>query len=218
MTGSCSCGLLRYQLLRPPIVVHCCHCTSCQRETGSAFALNGFVENENLQMLPPSAPTVPGSIAEPSADLKPALPLPEEWSGPWSSNNNNNAHDDGAAKTIDPIYGAVPSESGCGVRMSTCPRCFICVWCLYGAGSGSVMKAVRIGTLDKAWQIDPDVHIYTRSKRSFISLQDGKPVFEDFYDDRSFYRPDGQERMANMIVAMKKLLAEKKAEKEKEEE
>jgi hypothetical protein len=46
MTGSCDCGGVRYELTREPLVVHCCHCRWCQRESGSAFALNAMVESE----------------------------------------------------------------------------------------------------------------------------------------------------------------------------
>jgi len=31
--------------------VHCCHCTWCQRETGSAFALNALVEATRVELL-----------------------------------------------------------------------------------------------------------------------------------------------------------------------
>lgn len=31
--------------------VHCCHCHWCQRETGSAFAVNGLIERERLELL-----------------------------------------------------------------------------------------------------------------------------------------------------------------------
>jgi hypothetical protein len=31
--------------------VHCCHCRWCQRETGSAFALNGLLEATELSLL-----------------------------------------------------------------------------------------------------------------------------------------------------------------------
>jgi hypothetical protein len=31
--------------------VHCCHCTSCQRETGSAFAINALVESDQVETL-----------------------------------------------------------------------------------------------------------------------------------------------------------------------
>ena len=46
--GSCSCGETKYSLHKAPMFVHCCHCTWCQRETGSAFALNALVESSNL--------------------------------------------------------------------------------------------------------------------------------------------------------------------------
>jgi hypothetical protein len=31
-----------------PLFVHCCHCRWCQRETGSAFALNAMIEAERV--------------------------------------------------------------------------------------------------------------------------------------------------------------------------
>jgi len=34
-----------------PLFVHCCHCRWCQRETGSAFALNALIEAERVQLL-----------------------------------------------------------------------------------------------------------------------------------------------------------------------
>ncbi|KAF2670956.1 hypothetical protein BT63DRAFT_477522 [Microthyrium microscopicum] len=53
-TGGCACGAIRYELTRKPIVVHCCHCTYCQRETGSAFAFNIALECESLTLIPTS--------------------------------------------------------------------------------------------------------------------------------------------------------------------
>lgn len=47
--GGCACGDIRYRLLDAPIVVHCCHCTSCQRESGSAFAVNAVIETDKVQ-------------------------------------------------------------------------------------------------------------------------------------------------------------------------
>ncbi len=44
LDGGCGCGAVRYRVLREPIIVHCCHCRWCQRETGAAFALNAMVE------------------------------------------------------------------------------------------------------------------------------------------------------------------------------
>ncbi len=49
--GGCACGGVRYRLIAPPLFVHCCHCRSCQRETGAAFALNALIEVDNLELL-----------------------------------------------------------------------------------------------------------------------------------------------------------------------
>lgn len=48
--GKCGCGEVHYRLSIKPMFVHCCHCTWCQRETGSAFALNALVESEKLSV------------------------------------------------------------------------------------------------------------------------------------------------------------------------
>lgn len=48
--GGCDCGHIRYQLMNKPLFVHCCHCTWCQRETGSAFALNAIIETSNVKV------------------------------------------------------------------------------------------------------------------------------------------------------------------------
>lgn len=49
--GGCTCGRVRYRLTSDPIVVHCCHCTWCQRETGASFALNAVIEANRVELL-----------------------------------------------------------------------------------------------------------------------------------------------------------------------
>ena len=51
LDGGCDCRRIRYRLLAPPLFVHCCHCRWCQRESGSAFALNAMIETERVQLL-----------------------------------------------------------------------------------------------------------------------------------------------------------------------
>lgn len=46
--GGCDCGRVRYRMLSEPLVVHCCHCRWCQRETGTAFALNAMIESDRV--------------------------------------------------------------------------------------------------------------------------------------------------------------------------
>lgn len=48
--GGCTCGEVRYEVLSTPLVVHCCHCRWCQRQTGTAFALNALFEAEHVRV------------------------------------------------------------------------------------------------------------------------------------------------------------------------
>jgi len=49
--GGCTCRAVRYRMTSAPMFVHCCHCTWCQRETGTAFALNAMIEADRVQLL-----------------------------------------------------------------------------------------------------------------------------------------------------------------------
>ena len=56
--GGCSCGFVRYRVAGEPFFVHCCHCTWCQRESGSAFALNAMIESSLVETLSGTPETV----------------------------------------------------------------------------------------------------------------------------------------------------------------
>ncbi|MDB5479647.1 MAG: aldehyde-activating protein [Caulobacteraceae bacterium] len=49
--GGCTCRELRYRMTSGPLFVHCCHCRWCQRETGTAFALNAMIETSRVELL-----------------------------------------------------------------------------------------------------------------------------------------------------------------------
>ncbi|MGH8427486.1 MAG: GFA family protein [Gammaproteobacteria bacterium] len=49
--GGCDCSAVRYRMTSRPMFVHCCHCHWCQRETGSAFALNAMIEADRAILL-----------------------------------------------------------------------------------------------------------------------------------------------------------------------
>jgi len=46
--GGCDCRAVRYRMNGRPMIVHGCHCSWCQRETGSAFAINAVIEADRL--------------------------------------------------------------------------------------------------------------------------------------------------------------------------
>jgi hypothetical protein len=48
--GGCTCRHVRYRMTAKPLFVHACHCTWCQRETGTAFALNAMIEADKVEL------------------------------------------------------------------------------------------------------------------------------------------------------------------------
>ncbi len=48
--GSCLCGDIQYTLSEDPLTLYACHCTDCQRQSGSSFALSMIVRGEALQI------------------------------------------------------------------------------------------------------------------------------------------------------------------------
>ena len=49
--GGCSCRAVRYRMTSPPLIVHCCHCRWCQRDSGTSFALNAMIEADRVELL-----------------------------------------------------------------------------------------------------------------------------------------------------------------------
>lgn len=41
--GGCHCGALRYEVAAPPLMIYNCHCTNCQKITGSAFTVSATI-------------------------------------------------------------------------------------------------------------------------------------------------------------------------------
>lgn len=136
--GGCACGNVRYRMESDPLIVHCCHCSWCQRQNGSAFAVNALIEADRVQIL------------------------------------------QGEVVDIE-----VPSPSGANQKISRCPNCQVAVWSYYlimFGGVGELVRFIRVGTLDDPSQLPPDVHIYTASKQPWVTLPEGTPAVDEYYE------------------------------------
>ena len=49
-SGGCSCGAVRYETHGNPTRVAVCHCRYCQTRTGSAFGMNVYFEDSQIQI------------------------------------------------------------------------------------------------------------------------------------------------------------------------
>jgi hypothetical protein len=74
----------------------------------------------------------------------------------------------------------LPAGSGKPHEVFFCGNCMSRLWSKYHASPGDTLL-VRVGTLDHPEQVEPDVHIFTRSKLPWFELPPGKPAFEAFY-------------------------------------
>jgi len=57
------------------------------------------------------------------------------------------------------------------------------------------VRFVRGGTLDQPSSVEPDVHIFTRSKLPWITLPDSVPAFEVYYDSKALWPAASLERL-----------------------
>jgi len=144
--GGCSCGSIRYRLTSEPLFVHGCHCRNCQRQTGSAFAVNLLIEAHRVELM------------------------------------------QGEPEQVD-----VPRDDGSTQAIFRCPACEVAVWSNYG---WPTLLFVRGGTLDDPSGVEPDVHIYTRSKLPWVTLPDGVPAFDGYYDAKQLWPRESLERVA----------------------
>lgn len=151
MEGGCTCRHVRYRLAGRPIIVHACHCRWCQRETGTAHALNAVYE----------ADRVVSTAAEPEIVV-------------------------------------TPSASGRGQRIARCPVCKVAVWSNY-PGAGPRARFLRVGTLDDPDTCPPDIHIFTSTKQSWVTLPPGARAVPEFYDLAQVFSPDALARWRTIL-------------------
>jgi hypothetical protein len=99
----------------------------------------------------------------------------------------------GAPQAVD-----VPRDDGSNQRIFRCPTCEVAVFSEY---SHPGVRFVRGGTLDQPDSVSPDVHIYTRSKLSWVTLPASTPAFDVYYDTRALWPAASLERLEKIMSA-----------------
>jgi hypothetical protein len=97
----------------------------------------------------------------------------------------------------DPEPVDVPRDDGSTQRIFRCPTCQVAVFSEY---THPGIRFVRGGTLDDPRDVRPDVHIFTRSKVGWVTLPEGVPEFEVYYDTRSLWPAASLERLQAVMT------------------
>ncbi|CAG8866858.1 GFA family protein [Pseudomonas fluorescens] len=50
LNGSCLCGNIQYSTLAAPLMTAICHCSDCQKQSGSAFSINVLVPTDGFEV------------------------------------------------------------------------------------------------------------------------------------------------------------------------
>jgi hypothetical protein len=87
----------------------------------------------------------------------------------------------------------VPRGGSKKQRIFRCPTCQIALFSRYTRAS---ILFVRAGTLDDPSSVEPDVHIYTRSKLPWVELPESVPTFRTYYDTEKLWPAASLERLA----------------------
>jgi hypothetical protein len=91
-----------------------------------------------------------------------------------------------------------PRDDGSMQRVYRCPTCQVALFSEYGRPE---VKFVRAGTLDEPHRFAPDVHIFTRSKVPWVTLPDGVPAVEIFYDRHELWPASSLARLDALFAA-----------------
>ena len=97
----------------------------------------------------------------------------------------------------DPRPVDAPRDAGKKQRVFRCPVCQVAVYSRYTRAG---IRFVRGGTLDEPASIAPDVHIYTRSKLSWVTIPSSVPAFAAYYDTEKLWPAESLERLAELRV------------------
>ena len=96
----------------------------------------------------------------------------------------------------EPLAIELPRDDGSVQQVFRCSSCQVA---LYSHYTRPEVAFVRAGTLDDPRGIEPDVHIFTRSKVDWVILPESAPAFDVYYDSKELW-PAGS--LARLRAAM----------------
>jgi hypothetical protein len=89
----------------------------------------------------------------------------------------------------------VARDDGTMQRIFRCPTCRIAVFSTY---TYPYVYFIRGGTLDEPSAVEPDVHIFTKSKLPWVTLPESVPAVDIYYDMSKLWPRESLERAAAM--------------------
>ena len=129
LTGRCQCGGVAYKVTAEPDMLIVCHCTDCQKQSGSAFGLVMVVPEGGFELTR------------------------------------------GAVKTFDGVAASGKAKQG-----AFCPDCGCRIYHKNEARPGKI--SIRAGTLDDTSGLQPQAHIWTKSKQPWVVIPEGVKTVE----------------------------------------
>ena len=97
----------------------------------------------------------------------------------------------------DPQPVDVPRDDGSAQTIFRCRTCQVAVFSQYGRPE---VRFVRGGTLDQPGSVEPDVHIFTRSKLRWVTIPESVPAFDVYYDTNSLWPAASLERLEAIMA------------------
>lgn len=94
--------------------------------------------------------------------------------------------------TGEPTAADVARDDGSAQRIYRCPSCLVAVFSEY---TRPEVWFVRGGTLDAPRGVEPDVHIFTKSKVDWVTLPETTPAFDVYYDTRELWPSESLRRL-----------------------
>ncbi|HEX2584324.1 MAG TPA: GFA family protein [Steroidobacteraceae bacterium] len=90
-----------------------------------------------------------------------------------------------------------------------CPVCKVALWSHY-AGAGSIIKFVRVGTLDNPDLLPPDIHIFTATKQPWVVIPENMPSVVEYYDREQYWPEESLERRKVLLPLIEAYQAARK--------